>query len=129
MSAAYLRAVRRADGLVGKLLRAIDNHPEIKDRLVVLLTADHGGAGKGHSDRTRLANYRIPFVAWGPGVVHGNLYAMNPRYADPGRRQPGLGGKQPIRNADVANLVTDLLGLRVVPGSRFNARHQLRLAR
>ncbi len=128
MSAPYLRAVRTADALVGRMLAAIDNHASLDD-VVVILTADHGGAGSSHSDPRRFANYRVPFVVWGPGVEHGDLYAMNPTYAAPGRTRPGLSGRQPVRNADLANLALDLLGLGPVPGSRFDVRQQLRVSR
>ncbi|WP_309649475.1 alkaline phosphatase [Nocardioides sp.] len=124
MSPAYLRAVETADALVGRMLAAIDDHPDLSD-VVVVLTADHGGSGESHSDPTKLANYRVPFVVWGPGVDHGDLYAMNATYADPGTSRPGLTGPQPIRNGDLANLALDLLGLGPVPGSRFDVRQRL----
>ncbi|MDP2774037.1 MAG: alkaline phosphatase [Nocardioides sp.] len=126
MSPRYLDAVRRVDALVGKVLAAIDNHEELGD-LVVVLTADHGGAGPSHSQVKQLGDIRVPFVAWGPGVEHGDLYAMNPSYENPRRTRPDLVGRQPVRNGDLANLVTDLLGLDPVPGSRFNAAQRLRV--
>jgi len=127
MSPAYLRAVQKADALVGQMLAAIDNHPDLSD-VVVILTADHGGAGQSHSDPRKAANYRVPFVVWGPGVEHGDLYAMNPTYADPGTTRPGLSGPQPVRNGDLANLALDLLGLGPVPGSRFDVKQRLRVS-
>ena len=126
MSPAYLDAVRRVDALVGKLLAAIDSHAELGD-LIVVLTADHGGIGPSHYQVKELGDIRVPFIAWGPGVEHGDLYAMNPSYENPGRTRPDLTGRQPVRNGDLANLVTDLLGLGPVPGSRFDANQQLRV--
>lgn len=126
MSPGYLDAVRRVDGLVGKLLDAIDNHEELGD-LIVVLTADHGGIGPSHYQVNQLGDMRVPFVVWGPGVEPGDLYAMNPSYVNPGRTRPDLTGPQPVRNGDVANLVTDLLGLGPVPGSRFDANQELRV--
>ncbi len=126
MSPAYLDAVRRVDGLVGRLLAAIDNHEELGD-LIVVLTADHGGIGPSHYQVNQLGDMRVPFMVWGPGVEHGDLYAMNPSYVNPGRTRPDLAGPQPVRNGDVANLVTDLLGLSPVPGSRFDATQQLQV--
>ncbi|MEJ7831596.1 MAG: alkaline phosphatase [Nocardioides sp.] len=114
----YLDAVRLIDRLVGNLLRAIDRHDSLADTVVVL-TADHGGSGEGHSDATKRFNYTVPFVVAGPGVSHGDLYELNPAYADPGRARTDYAGRQPIRNADLANLVADLLGLAPVPGSEF----------
>ena len=47
-------------------------------------------------------------MAWGPGVPEGrNLYDLNPSFESPADSRPGYGGKQPIRNADLANVVTD----------------------
>lgn len=126
LSAAYLDAVVRLDRLVGTLLRAARRHESLAG-LVVVLTADHGGVpGTRHHDATdRRANYRVPFVVWGPGVARDDLYDLSPRYADPGRRQVGFAGEQPVRNGDLANLATDLLGLRSVPGSRWDRRQAL----
>jgi hypothetical protein len=127
MSPAYLGAVRRVDALVGRLLAAIDRHEELGD-LVVVLTADHGGVGPSHSQVAELGDMRVPFVVWGPGVRHGDLYAMNPSYKNPGRTRPDVAGRQPVRNGDLANLVTDLLGLGPVPGSLFNAKQKLQVS-
>ncbi len=124
MSPAYLDAVEQVDALVGKLIRAIETHPTLAGT-VVILTADHGGKGRSHLDPTKYVNYRIPFAVWGPGVRHGDLYAMNPSYADPGRRRVPYTGKQPIRNGDLANLALDLLGLGPVPGSKYDVGQAL----
>lgn len=124
MSPPYLRAVRTADALVGKMLAAIDNHADLSD-VVVVLTADHGGVGPSHFQTDEVGDVRVPFVVWGPGVAHGDLYAMNPTYTAPGNGIPGLSGPQPIRNGDLANLSLDLLGLGPVPGSRFDVRQRL----
>jgi len=43
---------------------------------------------------------------------------MNPTYRDPGSSNPGYAGR-PIRNSLVANLVTKMLRLPPVPGSRL----------
>jgi predicted AlkP superfamily pyrophosphatase or phosphodiesterase len=124
MSPAYLAAVQQVDGLVGKLIQAIESHPDLAGT-VVILTADHGGKGRSHYDPTKYVNYRIPFVVWGPGVSHGDLYAMNPSYADPGHRRVPYSGRQPIRNGDLANLALDLLGLGPVPDSKYDVKQLL----
>ena len=128
MGAEYLAAVSHIDALVGQILRAADTKPALSD-LTIILTADHGGS-KGqqtHSDASLLADYRVPFVVWGPGIEHLNLYDVNPGYVDPGKRQPGLSGKQPVRNGNVANLALDLLGATPVPGSLFGRTRPLRV--
>ena len=127
LSEAHLAAVERVDRLVGRLLATIEARPRLRDRFAVVLTSDHGGRGDGHSDPTELANFRIPFVVWGVGVAAGaDLYELNPDYRDPGRRRTRYGAQRPpVRNGDVANLVTDLLGLDPVPGSEFDSRQDL----
>lgn len=118
LSAQYLDAVRRTDAQLGTVIRALDG-----TSTVVVLTADHGfAAGRtDHSDRSNPVNYRIPFVVWGRGIDHGDLYELNPAYADPGRGFPSYAGAQPVRNGNLANLVAGLLGLDPVPGSQFGA--------
>jgi len=124
MSAAYLDAVHVLDRRIGAILRTVDSHEEL-DALTIVLTADHGGKGATHSDPKRRANYRVPFLVWGPGVVHEDLYVLNPDYADPGRLRVGFQGEQPIRNGDVANLAASLLGLGPVPDSLWGAEQTL----
>ena len=122
----YLQAVEQTDDLLGRVLATIESRPELSGHLVLILTADHGGRGASHSDPTKPADYRIPFVVWGPGVARGaDLYRLNPTYQDPGDGRPGYTGRQPIRNGDVADLATDLLGLPVVPGSQLDRSQTL----
>jgi hypothetical protein len=126
MSAQYLSAVRQTDQDLGEVLASIDTEPSLDD-VVVILTADHGfmPGRTTHSPRV-LANYRIPFVVWGPGVTAGDLYALNPDYRDPGTTRPRYAAaRQPVRNGDMGNLALDLLGMRSIPGSELDARQDL----
>lgn len=127
-SQAYLDAVARTDTLLGRVVAALEEQG-LADQAVLVVTADHGGAGGSHRDPTRLANYRVPFLAWGAGVARdADLYDLNPDYANPGRRRTGYAtAPPPVRNAALPNLVTDLLGLPAVPGSEFNAGQDLDL--
>lgn len=127
LSPAYLDAVRGVDRHLGILLDTIRSHPRRLGDVVIVLTADHGGkpGGRTHSNETLLANYKIPFLIWGPGVTRGDLYALNPTYADPGTTRPLFEGTQPIRNGDLANLSASLLGLGPIPGSLWNADQTL----
>ena len=127
MSPAYLTAVRRMDDKIGMILAAIDGHEELDD-LTIVLTADHGGRGANHDEPTKLANYRVPFMVWGPGVTHDDLYDLNPAFKNPGERRVGFGGKQPIRNGDVANFAAYLLGVGPVPDSLWDVAQQLRVS-
>ena len=126
MSPEYLTAVRRTDRQLGTVLRAVAG-----DEVTVVLTADHGFSPHvlSHSDRTDPANYTIPFLVWGAGVEPGDLYDLNPDYRDPGTRRPSYArARQPVRNGDLANLATELLGLDRVRGSRFGAAQTLAVA-
>jgi predicted AlkP superfamily pyrophosphatase or phosphodiesterase len=126
MGKRYLTAVRQTDRLLGQILDTIDGRAALRRHTLVVLTADHGGSGGTHGTNSRLANYRVPFMAWGPGVAAGrNLYRLNSTYRSPGSARTSYSGKQPIRNGDMANLVTDVLDLPRVPGSQFNRRRTL----
>jgi hypothetical protein len=125
MTPAYLEAVARTDRLLGMLVRAIEADEELRREVVVVLTADHGGQGRDHFDETRYANYRVPFLVWGPGIEHAGLYAINPDRRAPGRSRTSYAGAQPVRNGDLANVVTGLLGLDPVPGSEFGVTDPL----
>ena len=131
MSPEYLEAVRRTDQQLASILTVVDADAQLRRHLVVVLTADHGFApgSSDHSDSRNLQNYRIPFLVWGAGVAEGDLYALNPDYRDPGRRQPTYAGKQPIRNGDVAELAADLLGLGDVDGSTIGSEQGLDVTR
>jgi len=126
MSAKYLGAVKRTDAQLGTLLDALAG-----SSVTVILTADHGFAtgATDHSARRDIENYRIPFLTWGAGVDHADLYELNPGFRDPGAGRPSYAGKQPVRNGDVANLAASLLGLPAVPGSDLDSDQSLTLTR
>jgi hypothetical protein len=110
------------------VMRTIRKDAGLRRSAVVVLTADHGGVpgSRDHGSTTRRGNYRVPFAVWGAGVANKSLYALNPDRAWPAKGQPGLTAEeQPIRNGEVANLSLDLLGLRPVPESRWNADQDL----
>lgn len=128
MSPQYLAAVKRTDAQLGKVLKTIRHDSGLRHDLVVILTADHGFAPglRDHSGKAMIDNYRIPFLVWGAGVTRGDLYDLNPDYKDPGTRRPSYAAKrQPVRNADLADLATGLLGLDAVPGSDLDADQSL----
>ena len=124
----YMRAVRRADDRIGRILEAVEADPRLRGRTAVFVTADHGGSGRTHSAE-REAHYTVPFYVWGPGVRRANLYALNAETrADPGMANVGYGAeRQPVRNADAANVALRLLGLPPVPCSEWGADVPLRV--
>jgi len=131
MSQTYLDEVTAMDAHVGRVLDTVADDAYLRSTTTVVLTADHGGLGRNHSDPAKAVNYTVPFLAWGVGVTPGtDLYAINPTYRDPGTGRPAyVAARQPIRSMAVANLVTDLLGLPAVPRSVANTAQDLRLTR
>lgn len=130
LGGSYLDAVRSVDRQLGSILRIVDAHPRARERVTILLTADHGGTRgmTSHDDATSVANYRIPFIAWGRDVAAGaDLYALNAGRSDPADGRPGYSGAQPVRNIDVADTALSLLGLPPVAGSASSAWSPLQL--
>jgi predicted AlkP superfamily pyrophosphatase or phosphodiesterase len=129
MSKAYLRAVRRSDALVGRVVKAVNADPARRAGTTILLTSDHGGHGPSHSDPTLLDDYRVVFMARGAAVDRDvDLYAINPTYKNPGTRRTTYGMRRPpVRNGMIANLALDLLDLPAVEGSEFDTAMDLRL--
>ena len=120
-SAEYLDAVVEVDSLIGLILEAIADDPALSTTTTVVLTSDHGGDIFDHADASLPQNYTIPFMVWGAGVTTGDLYVMNPvTRSDPGVGRPNYSEPDPVRNADAANLIADLLGLPSVAGSSIN---------
>ena len=131
MSPEYLASVQQVDGYVGQILDAVEADPDLSPNTVVVLVTDHGGTGTEHSDETLADNYTIPFYAWGADVPAGaSLYTMNGgSRIDPATGRPDYAATpQPVRNADAANLLLDVLGLGAVPGSTINALQDLTVA-
>jgi hypothetical protein len=122
-------ALTTVDGYIGQLFNLVETDSTLASKTAIILSADHGGAGTGHSTATAATNYTIPFFVWGAGVAHGDLYALNPgTRTDPGTGRPDYNAAgQPIRNGDGGNLALSLLGLGPIPGSLINASQNLRV--
>ena len=133
----YIKALIKADTQIGRILDVVDQTPALKGKTAIILTTDHGGSGRDHSNNKLALDYTIPFYVWGAGITHGDLYAMNSTI----RLAPATGlaqsdgasldrpdyapALQPIRNSDLGNLSLTLLGLPPIPGSSINARQDL----
>jgi predicted AlkP superfamily pyrophosphatase or phosphodiesterase len=64
-----MQAIAQADAAIGNVLWALDQL-HLRDSTFILVTADHGGAGRSHGpddDRSR----HIPWIAVGPGIRRG----------------------------------------------------------
>jgi phosphopentomutase len=68
-SPAQVQAAARADRALERVLAALDG-AGLADSTLVLVTADHGGAGASHGGRDARSRL-IPWVAAGPGVAGG----------------------------------------------------------
>lgn len=87
----YLAAIAEADRLTGLVLEALDRNG-MRARTVVLLTADHGGAGKQHGGET-MGELEIPWILSGPGV------------------RPGVELRGPVNTFDTGATIAHILGL------------------
>ncbi len=65
----YFRAVAKADSLTGVIVKAIKD-AGIYENTVILMTADHGGKGKGHGGGSP-EEKTIPWIISGPGIAAG----------------------------------------------------------
>ncbi|TKC08835.1 alkaline phosphatase [Pedobacter frigoris] len=63
---AYYKELENVDLRIGKILQAIKD-AGIEKETIVILSADHGGTGKGHGGKS-LDEVLIPWVINGPGV-------------------------------------------------------------
>lgn len=72
----YYESVEKADMLLGQLVSVIEK-TDLLEKTLVIISADHGGLGKGHGGES-LAEIEIPFIAWGKGVKknHKLLYPV-----------------------------------------------------
>jgi hypothetical protein len=124
--AKYASAITGIDRLVGRVQSAIAHNPRLTGHTLLVVTANRGGSRHRGDPATIPAVYRVPLLVTGPGVLAGgDLYAMNRGYTDPGTANPGYTSGNPIRNTFVANLVTKMLGLPAVPGSRMGNAQDL----
>ena len=106
-SKAYYDAATKADQFIGKVVAALDEAGMLKST-VILVTADHGGVGKGHGGES-LAELEIPWIIAGPGVRAGvELKSAVNTYDTAATVLYVLGAKQPA--AWVAKPVVEAFG-------------------
>lgn len=120
-SAEYIAAAKKVDGHLGQLFNLIANNAQMAGKTKIILSADHGGTGLGHSDQTLTINHTIPMFIWGEGIAaNSNLYTLNGNATqDPGNGRPDQATNiaQPIRNGDGGNCALRMLGLPTISGS------------
>jgi len=74
MSGEYFKVMRQGDEALGQILDALRQN-NIMDSTLIIVTADHGGHDKAHIG-TIIEDFRIPWLAYGQGVVPGQLDFM-----------------------------------------------------
>jgi hypothetical protein len=130
-SDAQLAAIEAADQSLGRVLSALD-FVGVRRGTFIIVTADHGGAGRTHVPDDPRARH-IPWIAAGPGVRRrgshhrprpdhqhrGHVRHRVPRLENPGR---DYGGEQAGWKSDLGDLRRGAL-VRSVSGS---ARERLR---
>ena len=128
----YRKGVADADGVLSRMLAALDADAALRGKVAIVLTADHGGGVPriSHVDPEAPINFTIPLLVWmGRDQEPSDLYDLNPQT----RRRPAPSERfaadapPPIRNAEVANVALSILGLPAIPGSTANAAQDLRL--
>ena len=65
----YMAALHDADTCIGRILAALDR-AKMTDSTFVLVTSDHGGAGRGHGPDDPRSRH-IPWICVGPGIRRG----------------------------------------------------------
>jgi hypothetical protein len=87
----YLRALQKADFLIGQLLATLEQQGQLHETFI-LVTSDHGGSGHNHG-RNSAAEIEVPWIIAGPGVPAGVEIAG------------------PVETVDTAPTVASILGL------------------
>lgn len=67
MSGEQLKVLREGDVALGEILAALEENNLLETTLIIV-TADHGGHDKNHIGLI-IEDYRIPWIAFGPGIV------------------------------------------------------------
>ena len=62
----YYKSVEKADAMLAEVMAAI-KASGMADETLVIISADHGGLGKGHGGES-LQEIEIPFILWGKSV-------------------------------------------------------------
>lgn len=65
----YYDAIEKMDQRIGEIIRAV-GEAGIKDKTVIIVTADHGGINKGHGGKT-IEEMEIPWIIYGSKIKKG----------------------------------------------------------
>ena len=92
MSQSYVNAVFAADAQIGRIRRALTD-AGLWEKTLFIVLSDHGGQGRDHGESGLMEDFRIPWVAVGPGIP------------------PGLIIRRPVSTKDLAPTVLAASGL------------------
>lgn len=67
MSGEYMKVLHEGDAVLGEIINTLKAQGEFESTFF-LITADHGGHEKNHIG-TIIEDYRIPWIAYGPGII------------------------------------------------------------
>ena len=73
MSRQYMDAIARTDACLATVMAAVESRAD-RDRVLVMVSADHGGHGRRHGSHSPL-DLHIPWIAWGARVARGDFDA------------------------------------------------------
>lgn len=65
----YYEKLKELDGYIGEIVQAVKD-AGIYDETIFILTADHGGIGKGHGGKT-MREMEVPFIVCGKNIKKG----------------------------------------------------------
>lgn len=68
----YYAKLKELDGCIGEIVKAVESAGMLKET-VFIITADHGGIGKGHGGKT-MAEMETPFIISGKGIKRGIVF-------------------------------------------------------
>ena len=104
-----IAALENIDRQLGKLLAALDELA-LRDKTVILISADHGGAGRTHGGDDPRSQH-IPWIVNGPGIRQGYDLTQDPRLQ--------------VRTEDTFSTICYLLGIAPVDAVEGKAIDQV----
>jgi arylsulfatase A-like enzyme/cytochrome c-type biogenesis protein CcmH/NrfG len=112
------------DAQLSRLLAAVPN----RDRVAVIVTADHGESLGEHGELTHGvfvydATLRVPWIAAGPSVAHGHTSAVVARGVDVAPTLLDWAGLPPLPAADGRSLLTALRGRELPDAPAYAESH------
>lgn len=93
-----IKAFADTDAALGILLKAL-RRARIEKDSVIIISADHGGHGRGHSQGTP-ADMTIPWIAWGKGVNRRSEITVPVNTCDTAATALWLLGVEPLTSLD-----------------------------